>query len=213
MSDRPCRAADCRYRNVDAHDVEVSAISKRAEKEFSNAWRGTRLALSVHARTMYRRLAVAGEDMSEERFERIEGRLTELTHEMREMKADVGRQIAEVKSEVTQQIAEVREDVKQQIAEVKEDVRQQIGEVKRQIIEVKEDVGRQMRVMYEDLSGHMRVLHEDLVDRIKAIPGHTGPTRAEFDDYRETTDRRISPLELAVRQHSADIKMLKSPRG
>lgn len=140
--------------------------------------------------------------MSEERFERIEGRLTELTHEMREMKADVGRQIAEVK-----------EDVSRQFAEVKDDVRQQIGEVKRQIIEVKEDVGRQMRVMYEDLSGQMRVLHEDLVDQIKAIPGHTGPTRAEFDDYRETTDRRISPLELAVRQHSADIKMLKSPRG
>jgi hypothetical protein len=126
--------------------------------------------------------------MSEERFERIEGRLTELTHEMREMKADVSRQFAEVK----------------------EDVRQQIGEVKRQI---KEDVGRQMRVMYEDLSGQMRVLHEDLVDQIKAIPGHTGPTRVEFDEYKETTDRRISPIELAVRQHSADIKMLKSPRG
>jgi hypothetical protein len=56
---------------------------------------------------MYRRPAVAGEDMSEERFERIEGRLTELTHEMREMKADVGRQFAEVKDEVRQQIAEV----------------------------------------------------------------------------------------------------------
>jgi hypothetical protein len=126
--------------------------------------------------------------MSEERFERIEGRLTELTHEMREMKADVGRQFAEVK----------------------EDVKQQIGEVKRQI---KEDVGRQMRVMYEDLSGQMRVLHEDLVDRIAAIPGHTGPTRGEFDDYKETTDRRLSPLELAIRQHSADIKMLKSSHG
>ncbi len=153
------------------------------------------VCLSVCVRTMYRRPAVAGEDMSEERFERIEGRLTELTHEMREMKADVSRQFAEVK-----------EDVKRQITEVKEDV-------KRQIIEVKEDVGRQMRVMYEDLSGQMRVLHEDLVDRIKAIPGHTGPTRVEFDEYKETTDRRISPLELAVRQHNADIKLLKQSRG
>jgi small-conductance mechanosensitive channel len=118
---------------------------------------------------MYRRPAVAGEDMSEERFERIEGQLDQLTQEVREFKADVNRQFAEVK-----------EDVKQ---------------------------------VKEDLSHQMRVLHEDLVDRIKAIPGHTGPARVEFDEHKETTDRRLSPLELAVRQHSADIKMLKSSHG
>lgn len=133
--------------------------------------------------------------MSEERFERIEGQLDQLTQEVREFKSDVSRQFAEVK-----------EDVKRQIIEVKEDI-------KRQIVEVRDDFGRQMRVMYQDLSGQMRVLHEELVDQIKAIPGHTGPTRGEFNDYKETTDRRISPLELAVRQHSADIKMLKSSHG
>ena len=47
---------------------------------------------------MYRRPAVAGEDMSEERFERIEGRLTELTHEMREVKADVSDDLASKRS-------------------------------------------------------------------------------------------------------------------
>jgi hypothetical protein len=144
--------------------------------------------------------------MSEERFERIEGQLDQLTQEVREFKVDVSRQFAEVKEDVRQQIAEVKEDVKRQIVEVKEDV-------KRQIVEVRDDFGRQVRIMYEDLSGQMRVLHEDLVDRIAAIPGHTGPTRGEFDGYKESVDRRLSPLELAVRQHSADIKLLKSSHG
>ena len=48
---------------------------------------------------------------------------------------------------------------------------------------------------------HMHVLHEDLVDRIKALAPDCGPIRREFQgeiaELRESTDRRLVPLEAA----------------
>lgn len=67
-----------------------------------------------------------------------------------------------------------------------------------------------------DLDRHMRVLHEDLVDRITAIADPTAMLRREIREgdaaVREDLTRRLDPLELVVRDHSATLARLRNPR-
>jgi chromosome segregation ATPase len=70
-----------------------------------------------------------------------------------------------------------------------------------------------LRTDLEDLGRHMRVLHEEVLDRIRAIPEYSGPTRAEFAELKEMLGRRLDPLEATVRQHSAEIEHLKQQRN
>ena len=62
----------------------------------------------------------------------------------------------------------------------------------------------------------MLVLHEDVIDRIAAIPDPTDrilrEMRAGFADMREWVDRRLTPIELLIRQHDVDIRDLKQAR-
>ena len=55
----------------------------------------------------------------------------------------------------------------------------------------------------DQVDRNMHVLHEDLVDRIKALAPDFGPVQREFRseiaDLRESTDRRLIPLETAER--------------
>jgi chromosome segregation ATPase len=70
-----------------------------------------------------------------------------------------------------------------------------------------------LRTDLEDLGHEMRVLHDEVLDRIKAIPEYSGPTRAEFAELKEMLGRRLDPLEATVRQHSAEIEHLKQQRS
>jgi hypothetical protein len=63
-----------------------------------------------------------------------------------------------------------------------------------------------------DLDRHMRVLHEDVIARVAALPEYSGPTKAEFAELKDLIERRLEPLEAAVRHHSADIERLKRAR-
>jgi hypothetical protein len=69
----------------------------------------------------------------------------------------------------------------------------------------------EFRVRFDELGRHMRVRHEDVIARIAAIPEHTGPSKAEFDEHRQTIDRRVDTLESVVRQHSSEIAGLRRP--
>jgi chromosome segregation ATPase len=64
----------------------------------------------------------------------------------------------------------------------------------------------------DDLGRHMRVLHESVMDRFAAQKEYSGPTRAEFAELKEMLGRRLEPLEMVVRAHSADIDKLKRAR-
>jgi uncharacterized protein YPO0396 len=62
----------------------------------------------------------------------------------------------------------------------------------------------------------MRLLHEDTIGRIAATGENEPASRAEmlagFAELREVIDRRIDPLEAAVRQHTRDIEELRRRR-
>lgn len=55
----------------------------------------------------------------------------------------------------------------------------------------------------DQVDRHMHVVHEDLIERIKALAPDLGPIgrefRREIADLRESTDRRLIPLETAER--------------
>ena len=74
----------------------------------------------------------------------------------------------------------------------------------------------ELRVEVRDLGHQMRVLHEDVIERIKAISDPTDWLRREMkagdDVVRDEMLRRIEPLELTVRDHSAELSRLKKRR-
>ena len=67
-----------------------------------------------------------------------------------------------------------------------------------------------------ELKGEVHVLHEDVIDRIKAVGNPDVMTRREvkqeFAELREAFDRRIDPIALTLRDHSAELARLKNPR-
>lgn len=135
--------------------------------------------------------------MSGESFERIEHRLHRLETGQDALRADV----AGLKSDVAELKADVGE-LKSDVAGLKSDV---VG-LKADVVGLKANV--------DDLGREMRVLHEDAVERIKAIPEYTGPTRKDFLELRELLQReviekRLDPLTAMVRQHHIDIEELK----
>ena len=64
----------------------------------------------------------------------------------------------------------------------------------------------------QELRQHMNVLHEAVRADIKALGEPDSPTRREmregFDELKELIGRRLDPLELAVRHHTAELKKL-----
>jgi len=77
-------------------------------------------------------------------------------------------------------------------------------------------LGARLEELDSDLRRHMLVLHEDLVDRIKTIADPSASLRREIAAgdaaVREDLSRRIDPLELTVRDHSADLGRLRNRR-
>jgi uncharacterized protein (DUF2345 family) len=64
----------------------------------------------------------------------------------------------------------------------------------------------------QELRHHMGVLHEAVRADIRALGEPDSPTRREmrqgFDELKELFGRRLDPLELAVRHHTAELKKL-----
>lgn len=62
----------------------------------------------------------------------------------------------------------------------------------------------------------MRVLHEDVIARIAAAAEYRGLTKDDLDqslaELWERIDRRLDPIEAAIRTHSADIADLRRAR-
>ena len=137
--------------------------------------------------------------MEAERLTRIETRLDRIDGQIVEIRADV----AELRAEVDQ----LRTEVHALRAEVKE-LRTEVTELRAEVNELRAEVN--------ELRRHMLVLHEDVIDRIAAIPDPTDwilrEMRAGFADMREWVDRRLTPIELLIRQHDVDIRDLKQAR-
>ena len=61
----------------------------------------------------------------------------------------------------------------------------------------------------------MRMLHEDVIDRIRSIADPTQAIRREFkaadEEVLESVNRRLDPLELTVRDHSAQLAKRRRP--
>ena len=68
----------------------------------------------------------------------------------------------------------------------------------------------------EELRRHMHVLHEDMITSFAAASERSVVTRDEFHeafvDLKESIGRRLDPIEMTVRAHSADIAKLKRAR-
>jgi chromosome segregation ATPase len=64
----------------------------------------------------------------------------------------------------------------------------------------------------QDLGHQMRILHEDVIDRIKALSDPSDMLRREMnardEELPEDLTRRLDPLELTVRDHSAELARL-----
>ena len=123
--------------------------------------------------------------MSEERFDRLEVKVSALQTDVQELKVDV-RQL------------------KTDVAELKTDV----GQIKGIITELRDgqlSLSRQMRVLHEDVIRNIKAIPDPRAAMREEI-------RSAFAELREELERRIGPLETTVRQHSIDIALLKEGR-
>jgi chromosome segregation ATPase len=114
--------------------------------------------------------------MSEERLARVEAKVDDLQRDVSGLKSDV----AELKSDNVG----LRSDGASLRAEVA-------------------DLRREVRTQGEDIRREMRILHEDVIGRIAALAPDFGPIRREFKqadaELRESIERRLDPLEAAIR--------------
>jgi chromosome segregation ATPase len=138
--------------------------------------------------------------MSEEALDRVTQHLTQLQTELRSGFTEVRSDIADLRSGLT----EVRSDLSE--------VRSDIAELRPGLSEVRSDIS-DLRSGLSDLDRHMHVLHEDVLDCIAATREYSGPTRTEFAELKEMIERRLDPLETAVRHHSLEIEQLKHSRA
>jgi hypothetical protein len=80
-----------------------------------------------------------------------------------------------------------------------------------------EDLRTDMRAGQDELRTHMGVLVEDLIDRIRATGATPDQLRREIragdTAVRAECDRRLTPLELAVKDHSVELKRRKGRRA
>jgi len=102
--------------------------------------------------------------------------------------------------------------IDQEIAGLKTDV----SGLKTDFSELKTDFS-ELKTDFTDLRQHMHVLHEDMLANFAKASERDVVTRGEFHatlaERDERVNRRLDPLELAVRTHSADIAKLKRTRG
>ncbi len=82
-------------------------------------------------------------------------------------------------------------------------VETRLGGVETKIDSLRTDMYEMGDKLRGDLTLEMRILHEDVIDKIKALAPDFAPIRREFRaadaDLREEFDRRLSPVEAALR--------------
>ena len=93
------------------------------------------------------------------------------------------------------------------------------GRLEQEMKAFREEVVEQFKAipaLEQRLGNQMRVLHEDVIARIQAISDPTASLRREIRDgddrVREEFNRRLDPLELTVRDHSAELARIKTKR-
>ncbi|MEI6243625.1 MAG: hypothetical protein WCQ64_01145 [Acidobacteriota bacterium] len=79
-----------------------------------------------------------------------------------------------------------------------------------------DSLAMEMRRGFEAVNHRLGVLHEDLLNKIAASTERNAVSRQEFKeamaDMIEKFGRRVDPLEITVRRHSADFAKLKRAR-
>jgi len=151
--------------------------------------------------------------MSEERFARIEATQEQLVVGQTRLEAGQA-ELRAGQDELRAAVEGVRtgqDELRAGLADVRSDV----AGVRSGLAEVRSDVS-ELRVEVKDFGRQMRILHEEVLERLKAIPDPTESLRREMkagnDALREELLRRIEPLELTARDHTAELSRLKARR-
>ena len=155
-------------------------------------------------------------DMSAERFDRIdqkiagiEGRFDALGQRVDAMGGALNERIEGVNTQLTARMDAMGGALSQRIDTLGSDLNQRIDTMGA-------DLSQRMDTMGADLNQRMGVLHENVLEIIASSSERNAVTRGEFQeamaDLKETISRRIDPLEVVVRRHSADIAKLKRAR-
>lgn len=165
-------------------------------------------------------MAAAQRSTLHARLDRHDAQIGELRVEVRELRTEVDQLRAEV-NQLRGEVNQLRTEVNQLRTEVDE-LRAEVNQLRAEVNQLRAEVNAlraevsELRGRVDDLERHMLVLHEDVIDRIAAIPDPTDAIlremRAGFADMREWVDRRLTPIELLLRQHDADIRDLKQSR-
>ena len=125
-------------------------------------------------------------------------------------------QFAEIRARLDELMsgqAELRREMHSGFEQVRGEMRAGHEELRGEMRAGHEELRGEMRAGHEELRGEMRevahqmrVLHEDTIDRIAALAPDFEPIRREFKagdaELREDIDRRLTPLEAAMRRRS-----------
>ncbi len=145
--------------------------------------------------------------MSEERFDAIDGRLDRLEKGQTELRGAVAR------LETGQ--AELRGAVST-LETGQTELQGSVAKLETGQAELRGEIGR-LDGRIDTLDRHMHVLHEETISRIAAISELPWATKADInrvvDKIDELVDRRIVPLEVAVRSLSRERKARGPRRG
>jgi len=166
-------------------------------------------------------------DMSAERFDRIdqkiagiEGRFDALGQRVDAMGGALNERIEGVNTQLTARMDAMGGALSQRIDTLGSDLNQRIdtmgADLSQRMDTMGADLNQRMDTMGADLNQRMGVLHENVLEIIASSSERNAVTRGEFQeamaDLKETISRRIDPLEVVVRRHSADIAKLKRAR-
>jgi chromosome segregation ATPase len=149
--------------------------------------------------------------MSEERWERIEQSLETLVTGQLELRGDV-QELRNGVKELQSDVQELRDDVKELRTDVEElktghaELRTDVRELKTGQAKLRTDVQELQagQLMFDQRLGRVEINQEDMKDQIKQIAeGHAAVLAAigrGFEAQREMLDRRLAPLEQAMRR-------------
>jgi chromosome segregation ATPase len=144
-------------------------------------------------------VVLTGGLMLVEQLDRIETAVTRIESSVVEIKTDV----AVLKTDVA--------GLKTDVAGLKTDV----GGLKTDVGGLKADVAR-LDAGQIELRRHMLLLHEEALERIAAqgFPSQAGTTATKQDlrDLEERINRRLDPIEWAIKSHSTEIADLQRSR-
>jgi chromosome segregation ATPase len=172
-------------------------------------------------------VVLTGGLMLVEQLDRIETAVTRIESSVVEIKTDVAvlkTDVAVLKTDVAvlkTDVAVLKTDVavlKTDVAGLKTDVaglKTDVAGLKTDVGGLKADVAR-LDAGQIELRRHMLLLHEEALERIAAqgFPSQAGTTATKQDlrDLEERINRRLDPIEWAIKSHSTEIADLQRSR-